>query len=123
MRISDWSSDVCSSDLLLHAALAVDKDQDAPVLQAESGGGPHGHGLASLVGLVVLHYWSPRRFMLQTRRQAFRCDYSHITTPNSRPAPQCCCVPDQGDRKRVVEGKSGSERGELGGRRYYKKKT
>src|SRR3546814_7020451 len=38
MRISDWSSDVCSSDLLIHDALAK-KDLKAIVLRVDSPGG------------------------------------------------------------------------------------
>src|SRR3546814_5373162 len=41
MRISDWSSDVCSSDLAVDAAFdSIDADGPASVLVVASGGAP-----------------------------------------------------------------------------------
>src|SRR3546814_3861383 len=40
MRISDWSSDVCSSDLLGDGIRSTDEDQPVPALQAHV----RGHG-------------------------------------------------------------------------------
>src|SRR3546814_5111900 len=90
MRISDCSSDVCSSDLSSRATAA-----------------PHrsiGRGATTSPGTATGgSSWSDRRH---------RAPRSRIVawTPSS-------------DRKRVVAGQSESERVELGGRRYIKKKT
>src|SRR3546814_16711847 len=101
MRISDWSSDVCSSDLLgpdpgqrfrrhHHAAHPRPPHPDPPE-----------HPLLPRTAA------GPRR----PRRQP---GASPATVP--RPLPHA-------DRKSVVEGKSVSERLDLGGRRIIKKKN
>src|SRR3546814_13929276 len=41
MRISDWSSDVCSSDLVGHEVHTVDGN-DVPVLEVRNSGNAHG---------------------------------------------------------------------------------
>src|SRR3546814_14716772 len=100
MRISDWSSDVCSSDLLLFVMLVgvpglppahalMDRSD---VLGAEFGqrrgrNGQHHAGIPIEAGLQDLDGHARR------------------------------------DRKSVVEGKSVSVRVDLGGRRILKKKT
>src|SRR3546814_7784790 len=63
MRISDWSSDVCSSDLVLddaghpEVALASHRDGSAGhLLGAERGGGDHQHlGAGQQLGHAHLH--------------------------------------------------------------------
>src|SRR3546814_11596657 len=94
MRISDWSSDVCSSDLLAVAGVLHQPPQVtvqvAPVVQA-----------GQAVG--------------QRQRQALLVV---LAQPLLIPPP-----PDLGDRKSVVEGKSVSVRVDLGGRRIIKKKS
>src|SRR3546814_20124282 len=109
MRISDWSSDVCSSDLLgdvvaaLHRAAVVEEDEWPSGMRAEraqqiadrqvppkggSGGGSEGgRGGGGRV--------------------------RHVALGKGRHL----------DRKSVVEGKSVSVRVDLGGRRIIKKKT
>src|SRR3546814_1470270 len=54
MRISDWSSDVCSSDLVEHVLYAVD-----PLLQRRRDGG--GHGLGVGAGIAGAHHDAGRR--------------------------------------------------------------
>src|SRR3546814_8618525 len=48
MRISDWSSDVCSSDLLIDYALAYHRDVVAPTLQRRAPEGAEIDGLRRL---------------------------------------------------------------------------
>src|SRR3546814_17367337 len=92
LRISDWSSDVCSSDLLVHRAIAIGVgalDEGVDLFRALQRGiaapfGPHLHHPGDL-GLVEL-------------------------------------AVALGDRKSVVSGKSVSVRVDLGGRRIIKKK-
>src|SRR3546814_12231881 len=120
MRISDWSSDVCSSDLLCQRAADVAR-RHAPAGRRGARGGndqllplrPSGPGIA---GRSI-----PR-------------DHGTGARTVERPAP-VSDDPDQGirggeqvvdagppDRKRVVKGKSSAVRLELGGRRRIKKK-
>src|SRR3546814_19163019 len=94
MRISDWSSDVCSSDLLAlqfrrypHAQVYIfDKGFSARAAVLAMGGAHHALGLGS-------------------------------DGPDSEGA-----LAFQPDRKSVVSGKSVSVRVDLGGRRIIKKK-
>src|SRR3546814_18833473 len=68
MRISDWSSDVCSSDLLVDAAIfnviignADAHAKNVSLLRQKDGGGPTVLApLSDLVGTVVWHELSPR---------------------------------------------------------------
>src|SRR3546814_11440751 len=98
MRISDWSSDVCSSDLARHRDAAQRRRQS---LQSEF----------DLRGYVFADAASER--LLSLAAQVARSELPVlITGPNGA-----------GDRKSVVEGKSVSVRVDLGGRRLIKKKT
>src|SRR3546814_15511777 len=59
MRISDWSSDVCSSDLVILAALVLNRDllrDDAGAGQRKAGktGGPAPLPLAAILTLPVV---------------------------------------------------------------------
>src|SRR3546814_19516659 len=90
MRISDWSSDVCSSDLRPPPSPAC----AGPRLQGRRGPAHAGDG----GGLVA------RRHHRQCHRAGLLPDR-----------------PDR-DRKSAVEGKRGSVRVDLGGRRTIKKK-
>src|SRR3546814_15956215 len=94
MRISDWSSDVCSSDL--HAVIAHDHHR----LVAE----PGDHAL----GLVA----QPHAVIAVVDRDA--AEEAHGVLVDRQ---------DAADRKSVVEGKSVSVRVDLGGRRIIKKNT
>src|SRR3546814_14575532 len=101
MRISDWSSDVCSSDLAPPPQTAA----DAGCVRAERWVRPR---------------WNNRP---RTGRRRFRtlgpagraAPYRY--RPRHRPARQASV-----DRKSVGEGKSVSVRVDLGGRRIIKKK-
>src|SRR3546814_16586238 len=97
MRISDWSSDVCSSDL------------GTPPPRVRCGSAGRGcrrrpSGLSHADRLSREYRWP--RPDLPARRP-----YGAAGAPSGRP-----------DRKSVGEGKSVSVRVDLGGRRYLKKK-
>src|SRR3546814_17891712 len=103
MRISDWSSDVCSSDvthldLRTGAFKIVGGEAGSPVRQDMgdeererlSGGVEEGDGVGGILRVVDGEMDEPGAAI-------------------------------EGDRKRVVEGRSGSGRVDLGGRRRLKK--
>src|SRR3546814_1627802 len=98
MRISDWSSDVCSSDLTLSSTLISISSScllagfAAPVVISRLVGEAH-----EPVDRVRIHHRVAARGLFE------------------RPAEQ--------DRKRVVLGKRVSVRVNLGGRRFFQKKT
>src|SRR3546814_19408122 len=95
MRISDWSSDVCSSDL---AASSTSERSRAPPKRAQK--------------KLPTAPASPARPSASAPGEA-----RSIRTPWGVTARV------QRDRKRVVEGKSLSVSVQLGGRRIIKKKT
>src|SRR3546814_21124002 len=101
MRISDWSSDVCSSDLTGGAGRRADRD-----------GHPHAshsrRGRWSFPCCLGTHWARSRRLYGNSRRPPWERESGGI-----RPV----------DRKSVVEGTSGSVRVDLGGRRMHKPKT
>src|SRR3546814_19826307 len=94
LRISDWSSDVCSSDLQYLALEASYQRVFAP--------------------FRPLHQGRHRRARLAPFADAL--ERLVILEFEQRNVPG-------GDRKSVVSGKSGSEGVELGGRRLINKKT
>src|SRR3546814_14489850 len=99
MRISDWSSDVCSSDLVVRRPAKRDRQAEPPQAgqqQVE----PEQVFQRRLRGQPVF----PRIVIAQPRLRA----------AERRAAP---------DRKSVVSGKSVSVRVDLGGRRIIKKKN
>src|SRR3546814_11523315 len=105
MRISDWSSDVCSSDL----ATGVDRS-----------GGTQSHCLGGCRPLPHRHHRPERR----RRDCTVRADQLRSV---SRGGDQLVLrrgeqQPLRRDRKSVVSGKSVSVRVDLGGRRIIKKK-
>src|SRR3546814_13015836 len=95
MRISDWSSDVCSSDLLV--AALVGRDGDTVLVSEEVGLGVHP---SSELG------------------RRFRDQLGTVNVAVAEAADEVLLV----DRKSVVLGKSVSVRVDLGGRRNIKKK-
>src|SRR3546814_13892352 len=108
MRISDWSSDVCSSDLIRKAALS------GPPPHREKGDRGADRRFLYLQPVVPLDHLQgavprrePRRILSRPHEQAVR-------KPGRNLSPA--------DRKSVVEGKSVSVRVDLGGRRIIKKK-
>src|SRR3546814_14851136 len=101
MRISDWSSDVCSSDLL-----AQSRPLGAQVVFCAPAGS---------AGAL----WSGGNARLRLRSQYGQCVYPDLGVLRRYAKP----VSGAGlDRKSVVKGKSVSVRVDLGGRRIIKKK-
>src|SRR3546814_14532220 len=97
MRISDWSSDVCSSDLLIGAKReAIRMAEDRELFRVAMGE----------IGLECPKAEIARTFEQALEKQA-KVGYPTVIRP---------------DRKSVVEGKSVSVRVDLGGRRILKKK-
>src|SRR3546814_11208747 len=106
MRISDWSSDVCSSDLVRHAGAGGDRArQHAPGFGHPGAAvGTIYTGLLGLLALTAVVLWQSQKWV--ERR---------ITAPERRAA-----VP-AGARKSVAEGKQGSVSVDSGGCRSIKK--
>src|SRR3546814_15418184 len=108
MRISDWSSDVCSSDLTVHPVGQLDT---VPV---------YGSGFIR----VVVHI--DKRRVANRKNERRRRDGA----VNRYPSALLTGIIDRAvgnvqviaDRKSVVSGKSVSVRVDLGGRRIIKKK-
>src|SRR3546814_21105911 len=107
MRISDWSSDVCSSDLVLLEVVA-----ERPVAEHLEKG-VVARGVADLVEVVVLAAGTQAALdigrahvaaLLRAKEHVLELDHARV------------------DRKSVVSGKSVSVRVDLGGRRIIKKK-
>src|SRR3546814_7318027 len=95
MRISDWSSDVCSSDLAGHRGRAGAR-------------APGGVGAAARRAMA----WHLRRPRRVWSRDAGLGDLPRARDPSARAA----------DRKSVVWGKRVSVRGDFGGRRTIENK-
>src|SRR3546814_11765537 len=116
MRISDWSSDVCSSDLL-----------GPDVRQARRSGQPRPDGPRDRQNRTV--HLQP--VLLDTRGEGedkavgifpvfmhvAQGDVAHQNGAVKKPG-----IVTEGDRKSVVEGKRVSVRVDIGGRGIYKKK-
>src|SRR3546814_10994728 len=123
MRISDWSSDVCSSDLELHPVAGIGERRiEQPLRGAGDRGGAHERGEMQTRGIPVDADFlraddgqrtGRRRLALSAREQdrAGRGRFARLREQIAR-----------GDRKSVVWGKSVSVRVDLGGRRSIKKK-
>src|SRR3546814_19112754 len=109
MRISDWSSDVCSSDLVVRQirrriGLAGRPDQGNPLDPVVASG---------------IEKFDAQRIALESRHpgDARSCRDGGRSSVRGRFRRATR------DRKSVVEGKSGSVRVVLGGRRIIKKKN
>src|SRR3546814_16149477 len=108
MRISDWSSDVCSSDL---PCSGDEFDNHVPVVEAER-----------LASSLALHRVEDRRtgryaheFLAVTDERGGGNNDHQVAATDSHDRPL--------DRKSVVEGKGVTVRVDLGGRRYLNKTT
>src|SRR3546814_16678241 len=114
MRISDWSSDVCSSDLVPGKALAL--LLWLPLLWPSRG--LPGQGEAEL---VVLDVGQGLSVLVRTARHGLLYDMGPAQ-PDGFDAGERVGVPSlRADRKSVVWGTSVSVRVDLGGRRNLKK--
>src|SRR3546814_17317096 len=105
MRISDWSSDVCSSDLRHHRRHSV------PVPE----GRPRSADQHAVSASRVDRRGHPRPVRRLSERQA-RAGSRRLQDPVDLERPET-------DRKSVGQGKSVSVRVDLGGRRIIKKKN
>src|SRR3546814_14848324 len=102
MRISDWSSDVCSSDLALALARKTAEDDAATAReQAERAAGE-------------LKLTAEERDRLMAELST--------TRDRTKPLETRLSTAEERDRTSVVQGKSGSVRVDLGGRRIIKQK-
>src|SRR3546814_14202433 len=107
MRISDWSSDVCSSDLPVRRSRTMNEETN--VRRA-------GSALEADVVRDALALYEP----------PFTFDHGYIYDAKDRMVMDAHRRTNEAghtDRKRVVEGQSVSVRVDLGGRRILKKKT
>src|SRR3546814_19242721 len=104
MRISDWSSDVCASDLFARAAaLGITSAAIGDVVR---------------VATVGDYDFNLPRLNLPGRQVYVRVQLN----PAARAAPETIGQLTV-DRKSVVQGQSGSVRVDLGGRRFIKHKS
>src|SRR3546814_15696171 len=123
MRSSDWSSDVCSSDLVDRGVLELEADlfgddlttgEDRDVLQlglatVAEAGSLDGSRLEDATDLVE-----------HERREGLALDV--LSDDEELLALLDPLVDDRQDRQSVVQGKSGSVRVDLGGRRIIQQK-
>src|SRR3546814_14188320 len=106
MRISDWSSDVCSSDL---PDGGIGRRTSFRCWRSQGRGGS-----SPLLGTICSHQNVPKH-----------CRNGGILpflTSSAESEVLFCSALFQRDRKSVVKGKSVSVRVDLGGRRIFKKK-
>src|SRR3546814_18742753 len=135
MRISDWSSDVCSSDLRLvhrlarilqrrigvtHGGGTIDaqaglgRADDDAVDQRQISAATQQHGRSVITRVRTLDMGEVSHLQILARQRILaRVAGGRRTVGVGF---------EEGDRKRVVEGKSVSVRVDLGGRRIIKKK-
>src|SRR3546814_18576590 len=122
MRISDWSSDVCSSDLAKLVEL-FDHILEHRLRVAVAGIAGRGHRRqadAGAAGTDLLHHGGGD---LQHQAGAvFDAAAVDVGTLVDAVAQELVEQVAVGDRKGVVSGKSGSVRVDLGGGGYIKKK-
>src|SRR3546814_14205066 len=113
MRISDWSSDVCSSDLS-----AASTDRPAP---KKGAGGWLPRPLSESPSGLVGRFFRRGRFDLGGRMGRRRRIARHLADGGGELLGRIARRQAR-DRKSVVEGKSVSVRVDLGGSRIIKKK-
>src|SRR3546814_13250969 len=113
MRISDWSSDVCSSDLS-----AGKRGSPCWKSSCDSSGSSSRPSAPRSIRALRFRSWVPPCATSVARQPDRSLRESGGAMRLRRLAPQSASQ----DRKRVVEGTSVSVRVDLGGRRIYKKK-
>src|SRR3546814_18115044 len=106
MRISDWSSDVCSSDLQMLARMDI-----------ISVNCPHTPATFHLLSARRLDLLQPQAYIVNTARGEVIDENALVRKLRKGE------IAGAGDRKSVVQGQSVSVRVDLGGRRIIKKKT
>src|SRR3546814_16678707 len=106
MRISDWSSDVCSSDLY---------EQGCRNQAAHHGKHPDRKELAGGGQACAERSKCADDHGQEAGRQQSTCRYTMV-----QQLARSQIADDVGDRKTVVEGKSVTERVDLGGRSFIK---
>src|SRR3546814_14354789 len=111
MRISDWSSDVCSSDLLQRKCFAAVGVK--PAIAVRRRALPWTAGLSLRTGWRKRTAWRYPRRSGMPRRSGQPAGTSWFAAHSSVQA-------EEPDRKRVVSGKSESVRVDLGGRGHIK---
>src|SRR3546814_13460286 len=132
MRISDWSSDVCSSDLVV----ADDRQVDQKAEHAGAEEVPEAHRHQEIERPLIRHAFALTLLIAfrlcgtdevpgVERQQGQRYDFQRRKQRGNGQIHLGLSVEVPvvtGDRKSVVEGKSVSVRVDLGGRRSIKKK-
>src|SRR3546814_11482494 len=108
MRISDWSSDVCSSDLRFEGT-AVGKEQETTEFRQDESNAQR-DDLAVMLALAV----NVSADLAKNARSRAKFEEALMRIQLRGESRQ--------DRKSVVEGKGGSVRGESGGGRIVKNK-
>src|SRR3546814_15045882 len=107
MRISDWSSDVCSSDLKLSLSIKAKEVDEEKQAMKQYGSSDSGASLGDILGAAI-----------REKQQEIQESGGSGAEPEAAGEESG----DDRDRKSVVEGKSVSGRVDLGGRRIIKKK-
>src|SRR3546814_20762386 len=115
MRISDWSSGVCSSDLRKALAHLCGADQHGILVERAGGNGMAGERVERIM-LEQHDHPARRQCGAQLRQQGYMRGFGYVMKDAGNENE------NEQDRKSVVEGKSVSVRVELGGRRSIKKK-
>src|SRR3546814_15093307 len=135
MRISDWSSDVCSSDLAWGGASFRPGKGAEALIETDAAFQQHRHQVQH-EGQFVVH--PPHAAIGERTKRQLCADKGEASGRNrkQRPAPRPIAGKPQSegghgpsdrrarqtDRKSVVSGKSVSVRVDLGGRRIHKQK-
>src|SRR3546814_14150616 len=128
MRISDWSSDVCSSDLQVFAGFLVHALHGQLHLAAVHADALHLHGVAFLhhvgngVDALRRQLADVDEAVARTQEVHEGAEVDHLHYLAVVDLADLRLRHDRADRKSVVEGKSVSVRVDLGGRRRIKKK-
>src|SRR3546814_13795235 len=118
MRISDWSSDVCSSDLSTREWRAV-ASAAAPSPFARAIRTRIPHAAENVMSIAAINSRNQFKGNIVAIHRAPVVSEIEVETPSGILS---AIVTTSSDRKSVVSGKSVSVRVDLGGRRIYKKK-